>query len=316
MEKAQCVQPFHKAMEQHDLSLKRLETQTLQINTGLLCNQHCRHCHLSAGPDRVELMNQTTMNQIIDFQKRCGFNVVDITGGAPEMNPDLVYFIENISSHTNRLMLRSNLSALYERKDTSLIRTLKKHGVAIVSSFPALNASQTDSQRGKGIFEKSINALRLLNEYGWGKKNSGLELNLVSNPSGAFLPSSQAATEKRYRKVLKEKWNIVFNSAFTFANMPLGRFRTWLEKSGNHSSYIKDLAKNFNPCTIEGLMCRTLISVSWDGYLYDCDFNLATGIDIGNRKTHITDVTTCTFENNVIAVADHCYACTAGSGFT
>ncbi len=166
------------------------------------------------------------------------------------------------------------------------------------------------------MFEKSIEALILLNDHGYGRKGTGLDLNLVANPVGAYLPSSQAATQKRYRDILLKKWGVTFNSAFSFANMPLGRFETWLKRSGNYEAYLRELYKNFNPCTLPGLMCRNLISVSYDGYLYDCDFNLAAGLPKGNRKRHISEIGICSFETDKIAVGNHCYACTAGSGFT
>lgn len=310
------IPPFSQTIKVHSPALRRVSAEILQINTGLLCNQACKHCHLSAGPDKPQVMDKATMDSIIDFQKRCRLKVVDITGGAPELNPNLLYLVETLSDLADTVMLRSNLSALYDRDDSRLLNTLKQKQVTIVSSFPALNSSQTDSQRGKGIFDKSIRMLKRLNEQGYGQPGSGLELNLVANPAGAFLPSSQQATEKRFRRVLKDKWNIVFNNAYTFANMPLGRFRDWLVKSGNYDQYMTQLFKNFNACTLEGLMCRNLISVSWDGYLYDCDFNLAANLPKNNEKIHISQVESCTFEQDEIAVDDHCYACTAGSGFT
>lgn len=310
------IPSFSQTLEKNKLVLLRKPTEILQINMGLLCNQTCKHCHLVAGPDREEVMDIKTIDQVIDFQKRCSFKVVDITGGAPEMNPNLVYLIENISGWTDTMMLRSNLSALCDLKDDHLLSVLKKNRVTIVSSFPSLNRNQTDSQRGKGIFNKTIQALIMLNQHGYGQKGTGLELNLVSNPTGAYLPSSQKATEKRYREILYKKWGIVFNNTFSFANMPLGRFRGWLKRSGNYDDYIAELHKNFNPCAVTNLMCRNLISVSWDGFLFDCDFNLAADIYKGNEKIHISQKETCSFENDKIAVDDHCYACTAGSGFT
>lgn len=314
---ATTIPPFSDTLEKNGLTLRRAAAQTLQINTGLLCNQACKHCHLSAGPDKNILMSISTMDQIIDFQKRCAMACVDITGGAPELNPRLEYLVEGISPLAATVMLRSNLSALYESdKSDRLLNVLKNNQVIIVSSFPAVNASQTDSQRGKGSFDKSIHMLRTLNKMGYGQSGSGLELNLVANPSGAFLPASQEATEKRYRQVLKDRWGIVFNQAFSFANMPLGRFKGWLERSGNYESYMTALLKKFNSCTIEGLMCRSLISVSWDGYLFDCDFNLAANLHKANKKTHISQLKSCSFENDEIAFDEHCYACTAGSGFT
>ncbi|MBW1865069.1 MAG: DUF3641 domain-containing protein, partial [Deltaproteobacteria bacterium] len=188
--------------------------------------------------------------------------------------------------------------------------------VVVVASLPSLNASQTESQRGKGIFDISIEALLKLNRLGYGLEDSGLELNLVSNPSGAFMPAAQDQTEKRFRRILEKNWGIHFNNLFSFANVPLGRFREWLVQSGNFVLYMEQLASNFNPCAVSEVMCRTMVSVSWDGYLYDCDFNLARGIYMGGEKTHISEMEGCPEAGGVIATADHCYACTAGSGFT
>lgn len=310
------IPSFSKNLEKHHISLSRTKTTTLQINLGLLCNQACKHCHLSAGPDKTELMTKKTMDQILFFASTKKFEVIDITGGAPEMNPDLPYLIEQSARLAKTVMMRSNLSALFDHANNQLLDTLKKNKVIIVSSFPSLDQRQTDNQRGKGIFDKSINALKSLNEQGYGKDGTGLVLNLVSNPAGAFLPSAQEATEKRYRDILSRKYGIVFNNAFTFANIPLGRFKDWLIRSDNYQPYITQLHNNFNACTIDGLMCRSLISISWDGYLFDCDFNLAAGLFKANKKTHVTDLSDACFENDPIAVDDHCYGCTAGSGFT
>jgi radical SAM/Cys-rich protein len=213
-------------------------------------------------------------------------------------------------------MIRSNLSALNDGKRDYLMDLLRNYQVVIVASFPSLNEAQADSQRGDGVFQTSIAALRKLNAMGYGQEGSGLELNLVSNPTGAFLPSSQATVEKRFREVLQKKWDLVFNNLFAFANVPLGRFRHWLLQSGNLESYLGKLASSFNACAVEGLMCRTLISVAWDGYLYDCDFNLARGLYMGGRKVHVSEMPGPPSPGSLIAVADHCYTCTAGTGFT
>lgn len=307
---------FTQTLEQHNLSLVRGQTDTLQINLGLLCNQACKHCHLSAGPNQSEVMTKETMEQVVAFAKKGEFKEIDITGGAPEMNPDLIYLIKALAELNVPLMFRSNLSALFDLADPELVPLLQKYKATIVASFPSLDQSQTDNQRGNGIFEKSIAALQKLNQCGYGEPGSGLKLNLVSNPAGAFMPSSQNATEERYRKILKKKYNIVFNNAYTFANMPLGRFKEWLVKSDNYEPYIQNLVNNFNSCTLDGLMCRNLISVSWDGYLYDCDFNQAARLNKSNQKTHITEADPEDFTDDAIAVDNHCFACTAGSGFT
>lgn len=312
----ESVEPFSNILSKHGLRLDRLQTITLQINVGLLCNQTCSHCHLDAGPGRLENMDRETVNEVVSYARRSRFEVIDITGGAPELNPNIGELIERLSPLGSKIMFRSNLSALSDRKVEHLTDLLKACRVAIVASFPSLNASQADAQRGKGIFEKSIDRLKKLNDLGFGQDGSGLELSLVSNPAGAFLPPSQSQTEKRFRQVLEKKWGIVFNNLFNFANMPIGRFRQWLLKSGNFETYMEKLTSSFNPCAIDGLMCRALVSVSWDGYLYDCDFNLARGLFMGGREIHVSEMPGPPAPGSPIAVADHCYTCTAGAGFT
>ena len=307
--------PFNLTLSEHQLKLMRAETHTLQINMGFLCNQVCRHCHLDAGPGRKENMNLDTVHAVVDFAERSGFDTIDITGGAPELNPHLPHLTKKISPHAKRIMLRSNLSAL-NTKFSDLVGLLKSHNAVIVASFPSLNLAQTDGQRGKGIFLESVNVLKKLNDVGYGLNGSGLELNLVSNPTGAFLPPSQEQTGKRYHQILKEKWGIRFNHLYSFANVPLGRFRQWLLKSNNFNGYIQKLSSSFNPCAVDGLMCRSLVSVSWDGYLYDCDFNLARGLYLGGQRIHVSQMQGPPGPGSLIATADHCYTCTAGSGFT
>ena len=310
------VEPFRQTLARHGLSLSRLRTTTLQVNVGLLCNQACRHCHLEAGPNRNEVMSKETVDQVVAMAKRFPFEVIDITGGAPELNPNLAGMIERLAPLTSRLMLRSNLTALAQGKRDHLIDLCKKHRVVIVVSFPSLNEMQLESQRGRGVFQVSIGVLRKLNSIGYGKPGSGLELNVVSNPTGAFLPSSQEQLERRFRQILRNKWGIVFNHLFAFANAPLGRFRHWLESSDNLDKYLQKLATSFNPCAIDGLMCRSLISVSWDGYLFDCDFNQAANLYLEGKKTHISELIELPEPGEPIAISYHCYTCTAGSGFT
>jgi len=309
------VLPFNLTLAEHNLHLVRNHTHTLQINVGLLCNQTCQHCHLDAGPGRKENMDLGNVNDVVAYAARSNFETIDITGGAPELNPFLPNLIEMISPYAKRIMLRSNLSALND-KIAHLKDLLKLHRVVIVASFPSLNVTQSDSQRGKGIFRESIEVLKKLNRIGYGIKGSGLELNLVSNPTGAFLPPSQEQTEKRYHQILESKWAVGFNNLHNFANVPLGRFRQWLLRSNNYDGYMQKLNSNFNPCAVEGLMCRSLVSVSWDGYLFDCDFNLARGLYMNGRKVHVSEMQGPPESGSPIATADHCYTCTAGSGFT
>jgi radical SAM/Cys-rich protein len=310
------VVPFNLTLTRHDLELDRKTTCTLQVNVGFLCNQTCRHCHLNAGPGHKENMGLETIQEVISYARTGGFEIVDITGGAPELNPHIETLIEGVCNVASRVMLRSNLSVLSDGKRDYLINLLREKRVVIVASFPSLNEIQTDSQRGDGIFQMSIDALKKLNNLGYGHNGTGLELNLVSNPTGAFLPPDQVQAEKRFRQVLKRKWGIVFNNLYNFANVPLGRFRRWLVRTSNLEPYLEKLYSNFNACAVDGLMCRTLVSVSWDGYLFDCDFNLARGLFMGGHKIHVSEMPGPPEPGSHIATADHCYTCTAGSGFT
>ncbi len=310
------AEPFATKLARHGLTLTRAETTTLQVNVGFLCNQACQHCHLDAGPLRKEVMDAGTVGQVIHLARRFPFQCIDITGGAPEMNPHLADLLTGLSPLTPRLILRSNLTAMANDHQNMLINLCKKLRVVVVASFPSLNEAQTEAQRGQGIFEKSLATLRKLNALGYGQEGSGLELNLVSNPAGAFLPAAQEQTEKRFREVLQQRWGIVFNNLFSFANVPLGRFYHWLVRSGNYDRYMEKLTAAFNPCAIDSLMCRTLISISWDGYLYDCDFHQAVALHQGRQKTHISEITELPKPGTAIAVAEHCYTCTAGAGFT
>jgi radical SAM/Cys-rich protein len=310
------IESFKQTLAVNGLLLERGKTTTLQVNLGYLCNQTCRHCHLSAGPDRTENMTSETVDQVIAYARRGNFDTVDITGGAPELNQNLPDLVKTLGKLSVKIILRSNLSALGNSRNEHLMRLLEDNSVAIIASFPSLNKSQFESQRGAGIFEKGIYALKTLNEMGYGHADSGLELNLVVNPAGAFLPASQEETEKRFRQLLQKKWGICFNHLFNFANVPLGRFREWLEDTGNLEEYMGSLRSAFNSCAIEGLMCRKLVSVSWDGFLYDCDFNLARGIPLGGIKAHVSEMPDAPKEGTPINVSDHCFTCTAGTGFT
>jgi len=314
-EKTLEIAPFKSTLSKHNLSLVRNLTHTLQINLGYLCNQTCRHCHLDARPGRKENMDADTIEDVVAYAHRSHFEIVDITGGAPELNPHLVNLIEKIAPQSPKIMLRSNLSAL-KAKMPRLLGPFKSKRVVILASFPSLNLNQTDSQRGEGIFEESIAVLKALNAVGYGQNGSGLELNLVSNPTGAFLPADQEKTEKRYHQILDQKWGVRFNRLFSFANVPLGRFRNWLKKTDNFESYMQKLVSHFNPCAIEGLMCRSLVSVSWDGSLFDCDFNLSRGLYMSGKKVHVSEMPGPPQPHTPIITADHCYTCAAGSGFT
>jgi len=310
------VEPFADTLARHGLSLVRDRVHTLQVNTGYLCDLRCRHCHLEAGPGREEVMSRETMEEIVSFARRFPFRIIDITGGAPELVPGLPAFIEGLAPLAPRLMLRTNLSAVSGAARESLLALCVAHRVVLVASFPSTNPSQADAQRGAGVTEAAIAVLKKLNEVGYGMQGTGLELDLVSNPVGAFLPVPQDSAERKFRQDLLRKWGVAFNRLYTFANVPLGRFRTWLVRTGNYERYMKTLTDGFNPSAVGRLMCRTLLSVSWDGFLYDCDFNLAVGRPYGDRKVHVSEVRELPSNGDPIAIGEYCYACAAGSGFT
>ena len=310
------ISPFQHTLDSQGLTLTRSRTATLQVNTGLLCDLACRHCHLEAGPERIETMSTETIKAVIACAGRCGFATADITGGAPELIPDLPLLVERLAPLVDKLIVRTNLVALSRPESAHLPDLYRRHRVAIVASLPATNQGQTAAQRGAGVWEKSIATLQRLNGLGYGIEGSGLDLDLAANPSGAFLPPEQTQAERRFRADLLRRFGISFTSLFTFANVPLGRFRQWLESSGNLDTYRARLEGSFNPVTLPGLMCRTFISVNWDGYMYDCDFNLAAGLPHDGRLIHISQLMELPPEGTVIPTGEHCYACTAGSGFT
>ncbi|MBF8260114.1 MAG: radical SAM protein [Actinobacteria bacterium] len=311
-----AIEPFAAVLERHGLSLVRGETRTLQVSTGLTCNLSCRHCHLEAGPGRKEIMSRETMGEVIAFARRVSFREADITGGAPEMVPDLPFLIEGLAPIVPRIMLRTNLTALAGREREALLDLCIAKRVVLMASFPSTDPAKTDLQRGQGVADAGIAMLGKLNAKGYGVEGTGLELNLVSNPVGAHLPADQARAERKFKLDMLRKWGVTFNRLFSFANVPMGRYRKWLIDSGNHDGYMKTLAESFSPCTVGGLMCRTLISVSWDGFLFDCDFNLAAGRFNAGRRTHVSDVPGMPQSGIPIENGDYCYACTAGSGFT
>lgn len=309
------VAPFRETLLRNGLSLVRDDVRTLQVNTGYLCNLSCRHCHLEAGPVRDEVMTRETMEAVVDFAGRFRFPTIDITGGAPERVPGLPFLIEGLAARTGRLMLRTNLSALAAPEGEALLGLFVQRKVVLIASLPSTDPSQTDAQRGAGAADSAIAMLRRLNAAGYGVEGSGLELSLVANPTGAFLPGPQDQTERKFRRELGNR-GIAFSNLYSFANAPLGRFRRWLEESGKYERYLGVLAEGFNPCAVAGLMCRTLLSVSWDGFLFDCDFHLAAGRFLAGRKVHVSKVREIPPPGTPIAVGEYCYACTAGAGFT
>jgi radical SAM/Cys-rich protein len=303
-------------LRKRGIELRRATATALQINVGFKCNLTCRHCHLEAGPSRLEMMDARTIEAVIACAGRLHFQTIDITGGAPELLPGLPRLIAGLAPLAPKLLVRTNLVALARPEFTDLVELYRRRGVRIVASLPSVNPGQTDAQRGAGVWGQSVAALKLLNGLGYGRQDSGLGLDLAVNPTGAFLPADQAQAERRFRLDLERKHNIMFTSLFTFANVPLGRFRAWLEGSGNLGAYLKKIEDSFNPCTIPHLMCRTTVSVDWQGFLYDCDFNLAAGLHHCGKRKHVSELAELPREGTPIPIADHCYACTAGAGFT
>ena len=284
----------------------------LQMNIGRKCNLLCIHCHVNAGPARTEEMSKEVMDACLTFAKEQNIATIDITGGAPEMNPHLEYLIEESSRICNHVIIRTNLVILLEEEYEQLMEVYTKNKVEIVCSLPYYRAAEMDKVRGEGSFDKAIEVIKHLNAIGYGR-NPELVLNMVYNPAGAFFPPDQEAMEKEYKQKLLQDFGIEFNSLYTLYNNPMGRFGAFLQRSGNLKRYMKKLFDAFNADTVGALMCWTQISVDYDGQLYDCDFNLAAGIPVvGNQK--IFDVTGKPYQVRKIRMDKHCYACTAGAG--
>jgi radical SAM/Cys-rich protein len=297
------------------LPLRATGITVFQINVGKRCNQTCRHCHVDAGPDRTESMSRETAEQCIRALAQTDIPTVDITGGAPELNPSFRWLVEQSRALGRHVMDRCNLSVLLLPSQSDLAEFLAGHRVEIVASLPYYRASQTDAQRGKGVFEKSVEALQLLNTLGYGRPDSGLALNLVCNPVGAFLPPKQEAIEVQFRKELRTRHGIEFNHLYTITNMPISRFLEFLVESGNYEQYMGRLANAFNPTAAAGVMCRYTISVSWDGTLYDCDFNQMLDLPVDHgAPAHIRDFDPGQLNQRQITTRNHCYGCTAGAG--
>jgi radical SAM/Cys-rich protein len=299
-------------------TLKPVPVEIFQLNIGKLCNQTCAHCHVDAGPDKKEEnMSRETLEKCLKIIASVPtITTVDITGGAPEMNPHFRWFVEECSKLGKQVIDRCNLTIIVaNKKYHDMPDFLAKHKVQVVSSLPYFSKSRTDSQRGDGVFEDSIKALKMLNEVGYGKEGTGLKLDLVYNPSGAFLPSSQAQLESEFKRQLKRKYDIEFNNLFAITNLPISRFLDYLIQTNNYEEYMQLLVEAYNPGTIMGLMCRNTISVSWDGFVYDCDFNQMLDLKVAVNDSQTLD----TFDieklnNRNIVLNQHCYGCTAGAG--
>ena len=288
--------------------------QVLQINVGRLCNQTCRHCHVDAGPDRKEIMTQETAEACIRALAATDIPTVDITGGAPEIHPTFRYLVEESRKLGRHVMDRCNLTVLTLRSQADLVDFLAEHDVEVVASLPYYQPRQTDAQRGDGVFEQSIDALQRLNAAGYGQGN-GRRLTLVYNPVGAFLPPKQASIEADFKRELKRRYDIDIDAVYTITNMPISRFLEFLLETDNYERYMEKLISAYNPVAAEGVMCRTTVSVGWDGVLYDCDFNQMLDIPVVEAAgRRIEDFELALHEGRLIETGRHCFGCTAGAG--
>jgi radical SAM/Cys-rich protein len=305
-----------KIKETNQFPLRPKKLEILQINLGYMCNQVCGHCHVDAGPDRKEIMTKETMEQCLDVIKKTTAHTLDLTGGAPEMNPNFRWFVEEASkAGITDFIVRSNLTIIRaNKKYYDLPEFFKKHKVHVVSSMPHWTRGKTDKQRGDGVFDKSVKALQELNAIGYGLEGSGLKLDLVYNPSGAFLPGDQQALENDFKKALKTDFDIDFHQLFAITNLPISRFLDYLIASDNYEDYMHSLLDAYNPDAVKSVMCTNTISISWEGWLYDCDFNQMLNLKVASKVKHISDYDEEALQDRDIMINQHCYGCTAGSG--
>ncbi len=312
---ARCPKPFEQSLaESGQGPLRAAGIEVLQVNVGKLCNQTCRHCHVDAGPERREVMSRETMQLCLDVLDRAAIPILDVTGGAPEMNPHFRWLVAEAAARGRHVIDRCNLTILLAPGYEGLPDFLAAHKVEVVASLPCYLPKNTDAQRGEGVFERSIAALRMLNAVGYAQPGSGLALTLVYNPIGPSLPPPQAALEGAYRKELRERHGVEFNRLYTITNLPISRFLDDLLATGRLDSYVEALVSAYNPAAVAGVMCRTTLSVGWDGQLYDCDFNqmLELGLARGLPR-HVRDFD-ASVAGRPIVTGPHCYGCTAGSG--
>ncbi len=296
-------------------SFMALDLKVLQANVGYRCNLACKHCHVSGGPVRQEVMNEKIARQVIRVVTDNPFDMLDITGGAPEMNPSLKTIVRETRRAGKRVTVRTNLTIFFEHGFEAFPEWYRDQGVDLIASLPYYLEDGVDRVRGNGTYKKSIEALKILNGLGYGIDSTGPSLSLVYNPQGMFLAPSQCSLEMEYRRELKDRFGISFTRLYTFTNMPLGRFREHLVRTGNLDKYMDKLACAFNPATLDGIMCRHIISVGWDGALHDCDFNLVLGLPTAaGVPQHIDDFDYTVLVNRLVSVGDHCYGCTAGQG--
>ena len=305
---------FEDKLTGNNLDLRSTDIEILQVNVGKLCNQACKHCHVDASPTRTEIMTRGTIDECLKVLRKYKIPTLDITGGAPELIPDFRLFVTEARKTGAKIMVRHNLTVMFEKGFEDLPDFFAENEVEVVCSLPYFLQQQTDAQRGAGVFDKSVEALKKLNAVGYGI-DKNLVLNLVYNPVGAFLPPEQSAIEADFRRELKSRYDIVFNNLYTITNMPIARYLDWLRRSGNETSYMQKLVNAFNPTTVEGLMCRNTLSVDWLGNLFDCDFNQMLEMPVtANVGQKIQDFSPEKFHGREIMTAAHCFGCTAGSG--
>ena len=297
--------------------LARRRVETVQVNLGYVCNQTCLHCHVNAGPKRTESMARETADQVLAYLEATGAGTLDLTGGAPELNPHFRHLVVAARARGVRVIDRCNLTVLFEPGQEDLAGFLTEQRVDIVASLPCYTPELVDRQRGEGVYEKSIEAIRRLNALGYGREGSGLAIDLVYNPQGASLPPAQGKLEADYKRILGEQFGLVFNRLYTLANMPIQRFGSMLVSKGQFNEYMRLLRGAHRDENLDSVMCRSMVSVDWQGFVYDCDFNQMLGLPLlvaGKRRPHLTDVLQRDLDGNPIVVADHCYGCTAGQG--
>jgi radical SAM/Cys-rich protein len=289
--------------------------EIFQVNVGNRCNLACKHCHVDAGPGCTEVMSRPILERCLEILRASTIPTIDITGGSPEMHPDFRWFLRECAALGRQLLVRSNLAILLEDEYRDLADLYAELGVELVTSLPALDEERTDRQRGRGVFGKVISAMQLLNERGYGRPGTGLALNVVHNPTGAYLPGCQRSLERQYRQVLGERHGVSFNKLFCITNMPIGRYLGYLQRTENYEEYMETLVRSFNAAALANIMCRTTVSVGWDGTLYDCDFNQMLRIPVNHgAPDSIMAFDLDALNKRQIMVGNHCYGCTAGAG--
>ena len=311
------MEPFAQRIHLSDKDFNRRGIDVLQVNMGKYCNLACIHCHVESGPNRTELMSRETVDAVLGFLGRTNIPTVDITGGAPELNPTFDYLVESAVGLGRHVMDRCNLTVIFEPGKDYLPQFFKRHRVELVCSLPCYSEENVDRQRGKGTFELSIRALQIFNELGYGQSESGLVLNLVYNPIGPHLPPPQDKLEQDYKGILKEQFGIVFNRLYCLSNMPITRYATHLKLRGEYDCYVELLEMNFNARTLDQVMCRNLVSIGYEGSVYDCDFNQMLDLPIRDAEGKALNISTLSVDQVQylpVTVGNHCYACTAGSG--